>query len=93
VERARHDARIYGINETKYLKTIQGESNWNPKAVGDGKKAYGIAQFHKPTFTAFARLCGYSNASYTDTNTQLAVMACAFANGLAHHWTVYRNLK
>lgn len=93
VEHAKHYAYIYGINETKYLKTIQNESSWIPSAVGDSGKAFGIAQYWEETFERHTEKCGLLDYSYTDYDDQLPAMACAFSKGWAREWTAFKNLK
>lgn len=73
-------------------KVIDGESGWNPNAVGDSGKAKGVAQFHKPTFDDFSRLSGIEG-SYEDPYDQIKLMIWAFNNNLESHWTVWRKLK
>lgn len=40
------------------LANLQDESGMNPRAVGDGGKAYGLAQWHPDRQAAFARFAG-----------------------------------
>lgn len=42
------------------VANIQKESNFNPRAVGDGGKAYGLAQWHPDRQANFARWAGKS---------------------------------
>lgn len=34
----------YGLD---FVKTIEAESKWNPKAIGDGGNSYWLCQFHR----------------------------------------------
>lgn len=81
-------AELYEIPKKSYLDTIDCESNWKITALGDGGKAYGLAQFHRPTFEMFKQSRGL-DVEYDSAKGQLELMAWAFANDLQHHWTCY----
>lgn len=67
------------------------ESNYKETAVGDKGKAYGIYQFHKPTFKMFAKQKGEELDYYnTEDNIKLAIWA--LANDKEHHWSCYKKV-
>lgn len=88
-------AKEYGINEYQYRMTLKCESGYSHEEVyGDGGRAYGISQFHKPTFDGFVKTAisqGYAfeGYDYYDRENQLEVMAWAFKNQLQTHWTCW----
>lgn len=89
----------YGISYIEMYKTLQGESELDHTVCEkggycDGGSAYGVAQFHKPTFESFKKTAivqGYSfeDFDYYNEDDQLELMAWAFKNNLKHHWTAY----
>jgi hypothetical protein len=86
-------ASVYHIDEKQYFRTIQKESGFqeNPKGWNDGGLAYGIAQYHYPTFIEHSRLCFPSSTlSYRDAGDQLATMACAFSRGWQGEWSAWK---
>lgn len=84
IEMAEH----YKIPLKSYLDTIHCESRWNITALGDGGKAYGLAQFHEPTFNQFRDESGL-DVHYDSAKGQLELMAWAFREGYQRHWTCY----
>lgn len=42
-------ARVYGIDEERFLAVAKCESSLNPSAVGDGGNSFGIFQIHLPS--------------------------------------------
>jgi hypothetical protein len=42
-------ARLYDIDEIRFLATAKCESSLNPSAVGDGGDSFGIFQIHLPS--------------------------------------------
>jgi len=86
-----HYAKIYKVDPKYAIDIAKCESMLNPTAVGDGGLAYGVFQFHKPTFEMFAKKIGESLDYYkTEDNIKLAVWA--FANDREFHWTCARKL-
>ena len=51
---------------------IEAESNWDHRAVGDGGKAYGLAQWHPDRQGNYADFANENMASHADFNEQLA---------------------
>ena len=77
----------YLINYEEIYQTIICESNFRHEGVfGDSGKAYGIAQFHKPTFD------GFCEGDYYNMEDQLECMAKMFSNNLQSHWTCFSRL-
>ena len=74
-----------------FYQTLFCESSLRYNAVGDGGKAYGVAQYHKPTWDYFNKLRG-TNLNYKNTAHQLEMTAWAFKNKLQGHWTCWNNL-
>lgn len=62
--------RSKGISETiatGIAANIQKESNFNPKAVGDGGQAYGLLQWHPDRQSEFAKYLGKDIKTSTST--------------------------
>lgn len=79
-------AQEYGISYHELSATIGCESEWNPKAIGDGGKSRGIAQIHAPshpTITDEQAFNAYWAINWT---------AKKFKEGDAWMWTCARNL-
>jgi hypothetical protein len=84
-------ADSYGASYTQMMTTIKCESGFNTDIYGDHGAAYGLGQFHKATFYAFAKEMSI-DADYYNYHDQIKVMAWAFANNKRGHWTCYRQL-
>jgi hypothetical protein len=69
---------------------ISKESSWNPYAIGDNGKAYGLAQFHKETFDMFSKKYGIS-LDYYNSKDQIILLILMFNDGYGYHWTAYAN--
>jgi hypothetical protein len=79
-------AKEYNVSEARMTATIKCESSFNPNAIGDGGKSYGLSQIHLP-----------SHPSVTieeATTPQFAIefMAQAFQKGQQRMWTCWRKL-
>lgn len=73
------------------IRTLRCESNMRHEGIyGDGGRAYGIAQFHKPTFNSFKKTANLPELEYKDREDQIQLMGWAFRNNLKHHWTCAR---
>lgn len=83
----------YNANVNEMKTVIKCESGWRPKVYGDGGKAYSYAQFHKPTFTAWAKEIN-KDLSYENPDDHLELMAYAFSKGSSYkkHWSCYTKL-
>lgn len=88
-------SELYGVDSTIVNRVIQCESNGNHKAVGDGGRSRGIAQFQKPTFNNLAKLYSkeYNEAlNYDSEFDQVKLLTWSIANGHGSNWTAYRAL-
>jgi soluble lytic murein transglycosylase-like protein len=45
----------YGVEYDELYRVIQCESSWRTNIYGDNGLAFGIAQFHRPTFDRFCK--------------------------------------
>ena len=82
-----HIAEEYGLDESQLLYTIACESSFRHTGVyGDSGLAYGLAQFHKPTFD------GYCNGDYYSAKDQLECMAQMWSAGQQRHWSCWKRL-
>ena len=74
-----------GLYEELYT-VIQCESSWKPNAVGDSGLAYGILQYHRPTFDNFCK------GDYYNPYDQIDCAISMFQNNLKNHWSCFRQL-
>lgn len=83
-----HFSVVYGASTDELTKVMKCESNFNPKAVGDGGKARNVYQYHKPTFDAFSKDFG-EQLDYNSYYDQIKLTAWAFSKGKSYkrHWT------
>lgn len=87
----------YDFPENIALKVASCESEFKPTALGDGGKAYGIYQFHKPTFEMFSKkLEKIENLPekliYHNTEDSIKLAIWALSTDRGHHWTCYRRI-
>jgi hypothetical protein len=84
----------YRVTDTdrKALKIIQCESSCRHDVYGDKGLAYGIAQFHKPTFNEFKLKAGRPELNYKSEEDQIWLLKWAIENGRTRHWTCARKL-
>lgn len=82
-------AEEYNLKTDRFLEVIRCESQWNPNAEGDFRNgvptSFGLAQFHKPQSG-----WGISIEEAKDPSVALPLMAQAWVDGYAHHWTCWR---
>ena len=77
----------YGIDEMRFIKLIQCESGFNEKAIGDKGKAFGLLQFHRPTFDL------YCQGEYTNSKDQIRCAAKMISQNLGSiHWTCWNKI-
>ena len=82
----------YGLHYGIFRGVALCESRLNPKAKGDWSSelkehlAYGIFQFHYPTFFKFSLDYGKPELEYENPFHQIELAGWAFANDLAPHW-------
>ncbi len=82
----------YEVSQKLALDIAACESSLKPTALGDGGKAYGIYQFHKPTFELFSKKLG-EKLNYYNTEDNIKLAIWALANDKGHHWSCYKKLK
>lgn len=71
---------------------IKCESQWKEDAVGDGGRAYGLAQFHRPTWDWLVKLSGKKGLDYYEPSHQIELLTWALENGRGYLWTCARIL-
>lgn len=80
-------ATKHGLNVDRFLKTIECESSWNIKAIGDNGTSFGLAQLHHPVRDW--------NTTIEQANTPeiaLEIMATAWGKGEQSRWSCWRTL-
>lgn len=87
-------AKEYGISKRFALALAQCESSMRSNVFGDSGRAYGIYQFHKPTFTAFAKKMGKDgqDLDYYNTEDNIKLAMWAIANNQEEHWSCYEKV-
>lgn len=80
----------YKVDPVFALNIAKCESGFREKVYGDSGKAYGIYQFHKPTFELFKKKAGAPSLDYKNPDDQIELAVWAFANGLDSHWSCTR---
>ena len=80
--------RKYGGNYALMIQCIQNESGWsiNPKGSNDSGLAFGIAQFHKPTFDSNCQ------GDYKNPYDQLECFVKMNASGPNHNWSCWKHI-
>ena len=76
----------YGLDYDQLSSVIQCESQFETAKYGDSGRAFGIAQFHKPTFDE------YCSGNYYNPLDQLNCMAKMFSLGQAGQWSCFKKL-
>lgn len=76
----------YGVKPETVKKIAFCESSYRYNAVGDGGHAYGVMQFHKPTFDGFSKKYG-KEYDYKSTLDQVELASEMISKGNAKHWT------
>ena len=78
----------WDVNEDQMIGVIRCESNFKHEGIyGDDGLAYGICQFHKPTF-----LANCDNCDYYSLEDQLDTMGKMWSMGKQSHWTCYTKI-
>ena len=72
----------------KLNKVVECESGYNVKAVGDGGKAYSLAQFWEKTFNAFKEEA-QMDIEYKNPLDQMKLMIWAYKEHKMLHWTCW----
>ncbi len=87
-ELIRDYAAVYGVDPDYAVAVAKCESELKTTAVGDGGRAHGVFQFHKPTFEMFAKKMGQTGMlEYRDTEDNINVAMWAFAHDKEDHWS------
>lgn len=68
------------------------ESSHRYNVYGDGTKAYGIYQFHKPTFDGFSKKYGL-DLDYKSSYDQAVLASKMVKDGYSSHWTCWKKIK
>jgi len=76
----------YGVKSEVIKKIAFCESSYRYNAVGDGGHAYGIMQFHKPTFDGFSKKYN-KEYDYHSTLDQVELASEMISKGNVHHWS------
>lgn len=84
-------AIAYGIDPVMSVEVAKCESGFRTDVFGDAGKAYGVFQFHRPTFDRFAREAGVK-LDYKNPDHQVELYVWAIREGYASHWTCHRKL-
>lgn len=72
-------------------KIIECESHGDETAVGDGGRAFGVAQFHKPTFDWLCKLSG-KDLDYYNANDQRELLIWALENNRGYLWSCFHKV-
>jgi hypothetical protein len=78
-------AKKYFLDESELMQVINCESSYRTTAIGDGGLAYGLLQFHKPTFYAFCK------GDYYSAKDQLSCVGKMWQKPeLKLHWSCWK---
>lgn len=81
-------AELHGASEKQLMAVAKCESSFKPAIKGDGGRAFGIFQYHRPTFNAFSKLMGQKldYYSYSD-QAKLTAWIWVHYPSYKSHWT------
>ena len=85
-------ANLYGVDKDTALQVAKCESEFKTNAVGDSGKAYGVFQFHEPTFREFAKKFGDNTLEYKNTSHSIELAMWALSQGKGSNWSCYNKL-
>lgn len=85
-ELIKHFATKYQVSESRMSATIRCESSFNPNAIGDGGKSFGLSQIYLPAHLSTTREQAL-NPVYA-----VEFMAKKFSENKARLWTCHRNI-
>lgn len=85
-------ATLYGTDSSVVKKVVECESGGYHKAVGDGGRSNGIAQFQKSTFLRMEKKMG-EDLNYDSSSDQIKLLTYAISQGWGNEWTAYRAIK
>lgn len=82
-------AQEYGASFTELDRVAKCESGYR-MVYGDGGLAYGVFQYHRPTFEAFSKVKG-EKLDYYSSYDQMKLTAFIFSKGekYKYHWSCY----
>lgn len=86
-------ATLYGVKQDIALGIARCESEFRYDVKGDGGKAYGVYQFHKPTFEEFKVAFGDTSLDYKNPKDAIQLAMWAISQGKQNHWTCYEKVK
>lgn len=78
-------ATAHNLNAEKFLKVLDCESGFNPKAIGDHGTSFGIAQLHYPL-----RDWSITKEQAFEPLRSMEIMANAWERGLASRWSCWK---
>ncbi len=81
----------YEIDRELALNVALCESELKTTAIGDGGKARGVYQFHKPTFDLLSKKMG-EKMDYKNTEDNIKLAMWAFSTDRGFHWSCYRKI-
>ena len=80
-------ATLYDVSAITMHKVIKCESGYNPKAIGDGGKSYGLVQIHLPSHPTITKEQAF------DSEYAINFLAKNLDAGKGKLWTCYRLIK
>ncbi len=83
-QRIHYYAELYGVSEITLLNVTHCESNFNPNAIGDGGRSFGLAQIHLPAHPQI------SKEEALDPEFAIEFMAKNIKTGNGNMWTCWR---
>lgn len=83
---------LYGGNVSLNKAIIGCESQWNPRALGDGGRSYGLFQYQKASFDRMAKAFG-EELDYYSPYDQIKLGVWSINNGYASEWTSFRAIQ
>lgn len=93
-------AMTFDVDPELLYDVVMIESQGNMKAVGDGGRSFGLAQFQKPTFERYVKMYKKQTGDKTtfdihNEQHHIFIMAFAFSQGESsrNEWTAYRCLN
>jgi len=80
----RQKSAQYGVSEYEMTETIDCESSFNVRALGDNGNSRGLVQIHRPSWKDITDEQAY------DPYFAVDFMAYQFSKGNQHLWSCYR---
>lgn len=95
-QQVEHFSSLNGVDPKLISKIIECESQGKQDARGDSKNgkylAYGLFQYHKPSFDRHAKLYG-EELDYYSSFDQIKLGIFAIANDMGREWTSFVAIK